>query len=405
MKKAKINIAVWVVLLQLLLVLPVCKKDPSFAPIEQKITVEVSPAGTRALVSVDAPGKFDMTVEWSRNADMDSVQSCSMEGEASSYYATLTGLSKLTTYYYRVTLSNSFLSRSTAVESFTTLDLPTGVINGRFSVSASQRVYFSQGNLQYLASTNTWQFAANQYDYIGNANRNISSSYSGWIDLFGWGTSGYNHGAVCYQPWSASTSNSDYYAYGSATYNLNDQTGQADWGYNVISNGGNMTHQWRTLTREEWTYVFNTRSTSSGIRYAKAQVNNVNGVILLPDDWSTSYYSLSSTNNSDANYSSNVISASSWTNGLQSHGAVFLPAAGYRNGTSVYLVGSNGYYWSASYYNSSYAYGVYFCGSDLNADNDYYRYLGRSVRLVQDYNPRKIWKRNLKKKKKRICMV
>jgi hypothetical protein len=264
--------------------------------------------------------------------------------------------------------------------SFTTLTAPTaptGAIDGLFSVSATQQVYFSQGNLQYRASTNTWQFAEHQWDYVGEDNSNISQTYSGWIDLFGWGTSGYNHGAVCYQPWSTSTTYSDYYAYGSYTYNLYDQTGQADWGYNAISNGGNTTHTWRTLTHEEWIYVFHTRNTPSGIRYAKAKVNNRNGVILLPDDWQSSYYSLST----GAGFSSNIITATQWAT-LEQYGAVFLPAAGYRNGTSVSDVGSYGLYWSASYDDSDDAWRVLF--NDSNTNTAYYnnRYYGLSVRLV-----------------------
>ena len=39
--------------------------------------------------------------------------------------------------------------------------VPEGVINGLFSVSSTKKVYFSQGNLQYQASTNTWRFAEN----------------------------------------------------------------------------------------------------------------------------------------------------------------------------------------------------------------------------------------------------
>ena len=481
MKKAKINIAVWVVLLQLFLALPACNKDTNFAPTEPKITVEVTPAGTRALVSVGAeyPGKFDMSVEWSRNADMDSVQSCPMEGEASSYQATLTGLSKLSTYYYRVTLSNSLFSRSTAVESFTTLDddkpsvttkevtniafttatcggdvtndgcltvtergicwstshnptisgshqssgsgtgnfttniigltanttyyvrayatnsagtaygtevtftTLTGAIDGKFTINDSGgKVYFSQGNLQYQASTNTWRFAENQYDYIGSDNSNISQTYSGWIDLFGWGTSGWNCGNTYYRPWDSNNSCAEWYG-PPGENNLIGSYANSDWGYyNAISNGGNTTQQWRTLTQSEWDFVFNTRNTSSGIRYVKAQVNGVNGVILFPDDWSTSYYSLNSTNNGNASFSSNVINAASWTNSLQSHGAVFLPAAGYRYGTSVGNVGSDGYYWSASYSNSDYAYLVNFYGSGLGADYNGNRGGGRSVRLA-----------------------
>jgi hypothetical protein len=257
---------------------------------------------------------------------------------------------------------------------------PTGAINGLFSVSASQQVYFSQGNLQYQASTNTWKFAENQYDYIGDANSNISSTYSGWIDLFGWGTSGYNHGAVCYQPWSTSTSNSDYYAYGNYQYNLYDQTGQADWGYNAISNGGNTEGQWRTLTYDEWQYVIDNRPTLSGIRYAKANVNNVNGVIVLPDDWSSSTYSLSNTNSSGASYSSNTITASQWIS-LEQHGAVFLPAAGLRSGTSVIGVGSGGNYWPASC-NGSSACSVFFSEYDLYTSSYASRFYGWSVRVV-----------------------
>ena len=103
-------------------------------------------------------------------------------------------------------------------------------------------MYFSQGNLQYQASTNTWKFADNQYDYVGSTNSNISSFYSGWIDLFGWGTSGYHDANdpynVNYQPWSTSTSqvNSSYnnYGYGPSINmidpNLTGTNANYDWG-------------------------------------------------------------------------------------------------------------------------------------------------------------------------------
>ena len=319
-----------------------------------------------------------------------------------SFTANMTGLTIGMTYYVRAYAKNSAGTSYGSEVSFTTIvDAPTGAIDGLFSVSATQQVFFSQGNLQYRASTNTWRFAENQWDYVGSRrpkhgipggtvpesdNGFIGSTYSGWIDLFGWGTSGYDHGAVCYQPWSTIQTNSDYYAYGNCHYNLFDQTGKADWGYNAISNGGNTTNTWHTLTRLEWEYVFNTRSTNSGIRYAKARVNNVNGVILLPDDWSSSYYTLSNTNQSGTSYSSNTITVTQW-NTLEQHGAVFLPAAGYRLGASVSDVGSFGGYWSASYYGSSRAWLVKFAGSGFAYDGlclyyDYHRSSGRSVRLV-----------------------
>lgn len=260
---------------------------------------------------------------------------------------------------------------------------PAGAINGKFTVNSSgSKVYFSQGNLQYRASTDTWRFAINQYDYIGSANSNISSSYSGWIDLFGWGTSGWNCGNTYYRPWDSNNSNGSLYG-PPGQYNLTGSYANSDWGYyNAISNGGNMTHQWRTLTHEEWVYILNTRNTSSGIRYVKAQVAGVNGLILLPDDWSSTYYSLSNINNSYVSFNSNVINSSSWANSLQTHGAVFLPTAGYRNGTTVNGTSEYGHYWSASFSDNELAYTMYIDQILISPDMEYNRRLGYSVRLV-----------------------
>lgn len=307
-----------------------------------------------------------------------------------SYTSNITNLIENTTYYVRAYATNETGTAYGEQKTFTTIQdspsVPTGAINGLFTINENgDQVWFSQGNLQYQASTDSWRFATNQYDYIGDDNTNISSSYSGWIDLFGWGTSGYDHGAICYQPYSTSMSYSDYYVYGSDTYNLYDQTGMADWGYNSIRNGGNLENSWRTLTIEEWQYVFNTRSTVSGIRYAKAMVlgvNYQNGVILLPDDWSSDTYSLNGINSSGAVYSTNIISASDWAT-MQAAGAVFLPAAGYREVTSVNS-SAKGRYWSASYCDSAGAFIVSFDSGTLFTDTWFYRLGGGSVRLVRD---------------------
>ena len=299
-----------------------------------------------------------------------------------SFTSIITELNPNTTYYVRAyAINNKGISYGDH-KTFQTLCIaPEGGINGLFSVSYTQSIYFSKGNLQYQASTEIWRFAEHQWDVIGDANSNISSNYNGWIDLFGWGTSGYNHGAICYQPWSTSSTYGYYDAYGRSTYNLNDQTGKADWGYNPISNGGNQLNRWRTLTKDEWVYVFNTRSTPSGIRYAKAKVNDVNGVILLPDDWNSSY-TLNSTNTENVSFSSNIIFASQW-NTLEQQGAVFLPAAGVRSGTRIDYVGSDGVYWSASYYDSnSAAYDMGFNDSHMIPSGTGGRGYGFSVRLV-----------------------
>jgi len=261
-------------------------------------------------------------------------------------------------YIFTVTSNRSLVAHFTAQP-----QAPTGAINGLFSVSATQQVWFSQGNLQYKASTNTWRFATNQWDYIGgtneieghhgnvngSSNNNISPTYSGWIDLFGWGTSGWNCGNSYYQPWDCDNSCGECYG-PPGNNNLTGSYAYSDWGvYNTISNGGNSTGLWRTLDdNNEWMYLIYGRTTSSGIRFAKARVNGVNGLILLPDDWSNNYYSLNSSNSSGASFSSNVIDSTTWMNSLESRGAVFLPAAGQRSGLIPDLGNWGGYYWSSS---------------------------------------------------------
>lgn len=280
---------------------------------------------------------------------------------------------------------------------------PEGAINGLFTINENgDQVYFSQGNLQYQASTSKWRFAEFQWDYIGNDtcgtvyengvkcdNTLASPHYDGWIDLYGWGTSGYNHGATCYYPWSPSNDPSDYFAYGNYDGNLFDQTGQADWGYNSIINGGNTENSWRTLTEAEWDYVLNTRSTTSGIRYTMANVNGVNGVVLVPDIWNDSSYYLFDTSLFGGHYSDNVISSEQWAS-LEEHGAVFLPAAGTHYGDEIIHAEKWGNYWSAScYIYTGYQY-YYYYASHIEFVAPYIycyfscRNYGESVRLVKD---------------------
>ena len=179
-----------------------------------------------------------------------------------------------------------------------TNNAPTGAIDGKFTINEEgDQVYFSQGNLQYIGSASTpyWKFADNQWDILGTTTGQNSSEQNVDRDLFGWGTSGWNPGNSCYHPWD--TFNSSGSSYGPAgANNLTGTFANADWGvYNPISNGGNQTEQWRTPTTDELGYIFDTRTTDTGIRYAKANVNHVNGVVLLPDDWSISYYNLNET--------------------------------------------------------------------------------------------------------------
>ncbi|MBR4584810.1 MAG: hypothetical protein IKO34_13515, partial [Bacteroidales bacterium] len=284
------------------------------------------------------------------------VQSGSGTG---SFTKALTGLTHSTTYYYKAYATNSAGTAYGEVKQFTTTSYPQGAIDGVFSISSTTQVYFSQGNLQYRASTQTWQFAANQYDIIGSANQNISSSYSGWIDLFGWGTGS--------NPTNSSTSNSSYSTF-------------TDWGNNAISNGGNQGGLWRTLTKDEWSYLLGSRPNAASL-VGKATVNGVTGLVFLPDNW-TLPSGCSFTSGTSNAFTANTYTTSQWS-AMESAGAVFLPAAGSRYGSSVSLVGSYGLYWSSSAYVSDRAWNLYFNGSDASMDNYNGRYGGLSVRLVR----------------------
>ena len=67
--------------------------------------------------------------------------------------------------------------------------------------------------------------------------------------------------------------------------------------------------------------------------------------------------------------------------------SIFLPAAGFRDGSSLIIFGSDGTYWSSTPYENydSYAYNLYF-GSVNHGMGYVFRYLGRSVRPVSGGN-------------------
>ena len=281
--------------------------------------------------------------------------------------------------------------------------LPEGALSGKFTINGSgNQVRFSKGNLQYTKSTSTWSFMEQQYSTVEtNASPYCTDDYGDKdvVSLFGWATSGYNHGATCYQPYSTNTTCSRYYAYGNSSKNLYDQTGQADWGYNAISNGGNTENSgWRTLTRDEWFYLFNTRTTggtvfgTSSARYAHATIRTdvsggVNGMILFPDGLSiaASEVTTAGTVNDNSAWGTKCTSTQ-WT-ALAAKGCVFLPAAGERfgdnDGVTVRLVGSNGCYWASTYYTTDNGGHVAF-GNNFLSPYGGLRRSGHSVRLVRD---------------------
>jgi len=229
-----------------------------------------------------------------------------------------------------------------------------GAIKELFSVSGSKKVYFSKGNLQYHTAAKTWRFAEKQYDFLGYSN----SSEGGWIDLFGWGTGD--------NPTNVSDKAKHYSSF-------------VDWGKYGISNGGDMPGLWYTLSKDECEYLLNERKTLWDIRFAKATVNNVKGLILVPDNWN--HFHFNKPNEMKAGFDSNVINDVLWET-LENNGAVFLPAAGGRNGLTVYSAGSFGYYWSATSFDKQNAYFIYFGESVLHPAGKGGCHYGQAVRLV-----------------------
>ena len=238
----------------------------------------------------------------------------------------------------------------------------TAVINGGFSVSTDRKVYFSPGNLQYQASTDMWRFAEHQWDYIGDANLGtvyedgvkcnnalLSSTYSGWIDLFGYST------ATTYYGVSTSKNNSTY-------------AGEfVDWGHVFQS-------QWRTLTRNEWEYLLNKRPNHASL-FAFVRVEGVKGLLLLPDNFIGDYNITT-----DYNYSSSEFAS------LEALGAIFLPANGYRDGTGPKTVQTEGEYYANTSHLNNLVDGMQFSYNSRRvcADANNNRYDGRGVRLVKD---------------------
>ena len=282
--------------------------------------------------------------------------------------------------------------------------IDNGALPGMFSISDTSQIRFSMGNLQYQASTGIWRFAERQFDFIGRTNSQISSTNVLWIDLFGWGTSGYHNQNDTYNmffyPYSSSsdlvneTYNYDGYgpSHGIVWPFLSGESANYDWGiYNPISNGGNVDGIWRTLSNEEWIYLLRERNNASN-KWGLAMVCDINGIILLPDYFERPdniVFNIGSNNG----FLNNNYNLDEWRH-MEAAGAVFLPAAGFRTNVYVYHNGSMGFYWTSSYVSKGLAYHITLNETGASSQfNDYYResngkqfnrHYGMSVRLVQD---------------------
>ena len=293
---------------------------------------------------------------------------------------------------------------------------------GVFSINAQgDLVSFSPGNLQWSATNGgttptthkvagdgtadgTWRFAEHQWDYVGDAtngtvyagsvkcdNASIASDYTGWIDLFGWGTSGWTETGKWVYPYKISTNYEEY-----GRYRLEESIAGTsyDWGvYNLI--GSDPAGTWRTLTGFEGTYLLGTSGSTRGGKHtdwwiynmvtitAADGTNDVSGLIVYPDGVTEKPAGVTA-NLGRANTGCVAISKADF-DALEAAGCVFLPAAGYRHGTSIYIANSYGNYWSSSYGNgNNIACYLHFYNGYVGPSYYLNRPIGRSVRLVKD---------------------
>ena len=285
---------------------------------------------------------------------------------------------------------------------------------GVFSVSATKKVIFAPGNLQYLGNadgTGTWRFADHQYDFMGDG-PSSGTSYQGNVtvtgytkynassdkdvarDLFGWGASGYNNK----YPYMTTKTTNDYYN-GSLTdtdYDWSVYHSKFGNSAEKITNGGD--YSWRLFTSDEWAYIISrtgsvytklspTYPQSGTNLFAAATVAGVKGIILFPDNWTGTLDRLI-TYGGGGSYDKTVRDATAWAM-LEEQGCVFLPAAHVRSGVSMdYL--NNGFYWAGTVqkYSTEYRGGTLeFSKSGTvtkTSTNAKLRRLGQSVRLIRD---------------------
>ncbi len=331
-------------------------------------------------------------------------------------YAHVAGTpAKANTYVYDHTESGAAIGRNIMITAGVNLggSYTTASLKGLFTVSSSgKQVFFSKGNLQYIGSAATpyWKFADNQYSYLETTTGQNSAAVNVDRDLFGWATSGYHNNGdpynINYNPYStseiAATYNSDpasayqtnRYGYGPSTtmtdQNLTNTSANYDWGWNnPIYNGGNVENQWNALSKDEFSYILNTRATSYRIGYSTTRyiyaylLNSYHGIILLPDNYVHPGDVTTPVFGADG-WSSNVFSAADWSK-MEANGAVFLPAAGQRKGETVSQIETQGNYWTTTNSNVTNAHYYYFTSSNVKTSTTI-RYFGYSVRLVQKAN-------------------
>ena len=333
-----------------------------------------------------------------------------LSGGAGTYSITIEGLNDSTTYYLTPYARNSKGYAYGLKQTITTSVKPEGSINALFSVAADKKVFFSQGNLQCrvvdkAADSYEWRFADDQWYWLnlGKDYATLPDDYTGWISHFGWGTSGYNHGAVCYSPKSTSENNADYYAYGNAASNLYDGDGKADWGYNKITNGGNVENSgWRTMNLQEAMYLLYERDDAESKKafaqirtgYENGNFTYTRGLLLLPDHFVLPANCPFEPTSDSTSFAQNSYDPLQWK-AMEAQGAIFLPMTGIRIGTTIENINGSDFECGGYWLSSAASINAKKIGFVHNVTHNFFiltnsksicssRIVGQSVRLVRD---------------------
>lgn len=205
--------------------------------------------------------------------------------------------------------------------------IPEGALSGVFSVSPTQKVYFSKGNLQERGFQ--WVFTENQTDIIGAGNANHNSN----------------------------TQPKDLFPYSTDFSDINEE---------------NQSNPWRLLSKDEWEYLLgvseNSRNNAQqSMCYKFMTFNGMNGLLIFPDGFGNPE-------------NSNLTSIPD--------GCAFLPTTGavsVNGSNETYTSTFYGHYWTSTAYNYNFHYYLKFRKDVLDPSipipDDNYK---RAFRLVQN---------------------
>ncbi|MBP9986832.1 MAG: hypothetical protein KBT44_02760, partial [Bacteroidales bacterium] len=257
----------------------------------------------------------------------------------------------------KVPAANVFKNNAFNIASSFAPALPSGALKGVFSVSDTKKVYFSKGNL-YADRLENLYFEANQYSSASSFDESHISHFFYSEDARG-AIKGHSFG--------------EEYLFCDESHKVSVDRGEAIY---------------YALSKEEWQYLFITRADASS-KVGFATVGGVEGIIILPDTFTDPMK-----NNGNAAFAPK--SSTGWTaniytiggnwEAMETAGAVFLPAAGFRSGSDFLSdVYGYGYYCSSTVIDCERAYYMYFTSDGVNtyhsAERDRH---GHSIRLVTD---------------------